>query len=337
MLDRDFGVAGICADGMGPSCAYCHVGQDAARAGDGLDPARLAHLYLCRGPVDPIAIGEITGLDRQRVTRMLRRAGVPLRPRGACRLAAACARDDPPGLPRILAELYEAGRLSSPQIAAITGMPERTIRDRLRRYGIQVRTRGGWNREDRQLVAAEVLDDLYTRLGLSADEVGLRLGTSRSTVLRSAHALGVPVRAAGIVPVPGPEEIKLVEALYADPLIAAGAGRPRRPARAARRPDLAAVPRPGAADHPAGQGPVLGLRRRADPHRAAHRPAGHDRARVHAPGRASHCATRAGGSSFLRRWRAGLKAAWKPSRISAQTPRGPHRRSAVAVPAAVAG
>ena len=100
-------------------------------------------------------------------------------------------------------------------------MPERTVRDRLRRYGIAVRTRGGWNREDRRTVPAEVLDDLYTRLGLTADEVGLRLGTSRNTVLRSAHALGVPVRAGGAVPVQGPEEIELVEALYADPLIAA--------------------------------------------------------------------------------------------------------------------
>ena len=219
MIDRDFGVAGIRAGGVSPSCMYCHAGQDAARTGDDPDPARLAHLYLCRG-LSTYAIGQITGLDRQRITRMLRRTGVPLRPRGAGRLRPL-RRDDPPGLPRILAELYEAERLGSPQIAAITGIPERTIRDRLRRYGIQVRTRGGWNREDRQLVAAEVLDDLYTRLGLSADEVGQRLGTSRSTVLRSAHALGVPVRAAGIVPVPGPEEIKLVEALYADPLIAA--------------------------------------------------------------------------------------------------------------------
>jgi len=218
MLDRDLGTAGIPADGTPPSCRYCPVGQDGGAPGDGMDPARLPHLYLCRG-LSTYAIGEITGLDRQRVARMLRQAGVPLRPRGAGRLRPL-RRDDPPGLPRVLAELYEAGRLGSPQIAAITGIPERTVRDRLRRYGIHVRTRGRWNREDRQLVAAEVLDDLYTRLGLTADEVGRKLGTSRNTVLRSAHALGVPVRAGGAVPAQGPEEIELVEALYADPLIA---------------------------------------------------------------------------------------------------------------------
>jgi hypothetical protein len=66
-----------------------------------------------------------------------------------------------------------------------------------------------------QTVPAEVLDDLYTRLGMTADEVGRRLGTSRNTVLRSAHAFG------GAVPAQGPEEIEMVEALYADPLIAA--------------------------------------------------------------------------------------------------------------------
>jgi hypothetical protein len=220
-LDRDLAMAGNAADGT-PSCPYCHPGQDAAPALDGPDApdsARLAHLYLCRG-LSTYAISQVTGLDRQRVTRMLRLAGVRLRPRGAGR-PRPVRRDDPPGLPQLLASLYEDGRLGSPHIAAITGMPERTVRDRLRRYGIAVRTRGGWNREDRATVPAGVLGELYTRLGLTADEVGRRLGTSRSTVLRSAHALGVPVRAGGAVPARGPGEIELVEALYADPLITA--------------------------------------------------------------------------------------------------------------------
>lgn len=221
MLDRAFATAGNLTGGT-PPCQFCRTGERGAPAADGWDvpdQARLAHLYLCRG-LSTYAIGEITGLDRQKVTRLLRQAGVPLRSRGAGRLRPL-RRGDPPGLRHLLAGLYEAGRFGSPQIAAITGMPERTVRDRLRRYGIAVRTRGGWNREDRQTVPAEVLDDLYTRLGLTADEVARRLGTSRGTVLRSAHALGVPVRAGGAVPVQGPEEIELVEALYADPLIAA--------------------------------------------------------------------------------------------------------------------
>jgi len=61
----------------------------------------------------------------------------------------------------------------------------------------------------------------YTRLGMTADEVGRRLGTSRSVVLRSAHTFGVPVRAGGAEPILAQEEIELVNALYVDPLIAA--------------------------------------------------------------------------------------------------------------------
>jgi hypothetical protein len=218
MLDRTLAAAGATGDGV-PPCQYCTPGQEPAPAGDAADPAWLAHLYRCQG-LSTYTIGEATGLDRQRVTRILHKAQVPLRPRGAGR-QRPLRRDDPPGLRQLLAGLYQAGRLGSPQIAAITGMPERTVRERLRRYGITVRTSGGWNREDRRTVPAEVLGDLYTRLGLTADEVGRRLGASRNTVLRSAHALGVPVRTGGAVPLSGPEEIELVGALYADPLIAA--------------------------------------------------------------------------------------------------------------------
>jgi hypothetical protein len=129
-------------------------------------------------------------------------------------------RADPPGFSRLITELYQTAKLSSRQIAALTGVPERTIRERLRRYGIQVRSRGGWNREDRRIVAAETLHDLYSQLGLTAAEVGDVVGASRNTVLRSAHALGVPVRVGGAVPLSGPDEIELVRALYEDDLIA---------------------------------------------------------------------------------------------------------------------
>jgi hypothetical protein len=99
-------------------------------------------------------------------------------------------------------------------------MPERTVRDRLHRYGLSIRTRGGRNREERRTVPADVLAELYGRLGMTAAEVGRQLGTSRHVVLRSAHALGVPVRVSGAVPEPGPEEIELIDALYADRLVA---------------------------------------------------------------------------------------------------------------------
>ena len=204
-------------------CASCGAEGDspgADLAGSDLTPAWLAHLYSCRG-LSTYQIAARCGVGRQCVARALRRAGVPLRPRGAGRLRPVRRAGDPPDLPRLLRELYEEARLGSGQVAAILGLPERMVRDRLRRYGIKARSRGGWNREDRITVPASVLDDLYVRLGLTAAEVGQRLGVSGGTVLRSAHALGVPVRAGGAVSLPGPAEISLVSALYADPLVAA--------------------------------------------------------------------------------------------------------------------
>ena len=188
--------------------------------GDALQPGWLAHLYLSHG-LSTYQIAARTGADRQRVTRALRKAGVALRPRGAGRSRPERRSGGSPDLPRVIRELYEKAGLSSRQIAAVLGMPERTVRDRLRRYGVKTRTRGQWNREDRTTVPADVLRVLYVELGMTAAEAGQRLGTSGKTVLRSAHALGLPVRSGGAVPLPGPEEIELVRALYADPLITA--------------------------------------------------------------------------------------------------------------------
>jgi hypothetical protein len=202
-----------------PTCGH-QESEPAGRtaASGGADPAWLAHLYHCRG-LSTYAIAEFTGIDRQRVTRILRKAGVPPRPRGAGRARPERGSGAVPDLPRLMRGLYEDTGLSSRQIAAVLGMPERTVRSRLRRYGVTVRTRGGRNREDRWTVPVSVLEVLYVELGMTAAEVGERLGVSGKIVLRSAHALGVPVRVGGVVPVPGPDEIELISALYADPLI----------------------------------------------------------------------------------------------------------------------
>lgn len=205
---------------FGVPCAYCAAGAAiGTRAANGWPPQRLAHLYLCR-ELSTYGIAELTGVDRQRVTRALHRAGVPLHPRGAGRFRPVRRRLDPPELPRLIVQLYETAKLSSREIAAVTGIPQRTVRDRLRRYGVRARSRGGWSREDRQMVPAEILRELYEQLGLTAAEVGTVIGASRSTVLRSAHDLGVAVRTGGAVPLSGPDEIELVAALYDDDLIA---------------------------------------------------------------------------------------------------------------------
>jgi DNA-binding CsgD family transcriptional regulator len=217
------------------ACAYCcPAGGRAAdaRAGDGPAPGWLAHLYTCQG-LSTYQIAARTGVGRQRVTRALRKAGVPLRSRGAGRLRPVRRAGDPPDLPLLLRDLYEEAQLGSRQIAAILGLPERTVRSRLHRYGIEARSRGSWNREDRTTVPVGVLEALYVERGMTAAEVGRRLGVSGGTVLRSAHSLGVPVRSGGVVPLSGPGEIELVRALYADLLIAVALtehGVPRVPA-----------------------------------------------------------------------------------------------------------
>lgn len=199
------------ADVVALPCRYCRDGEDSS----GTEPGWLRHLYLCRG-MSTYQIAARSGLSRQRVTRILRKAGVQLHAYGAGRRRSV---SEPPGLPELMRKLYEDAKLTSRQVAAVLGMPERTVRDRLHRYGIAARTRGGWNREDRVTVPSGVLDTLYSQLGMTAAEVGQRLGMSRNAVLRSAHVKGVPVRSGGAVPLPGPEAIELIGALYDDRLV----------------------------------------------------------------------------------------------------------------------
>ena len=184
----------------------------------GAELAWLAHLYICDG-LSTYRIAQLAGRDRQRVTRLLRRAGVPLRPRGAGGIRPESRRGDPADLAGILAELYVDWRLTTAQIGEMLGIPGRTVRDRLRRYGIQARTKGGCEREDRRILPAAALWALYGLEGLSADDVGRKLDTSRKPVLRTAHDLGFPVRTGGAVPQSGPAEIQLINSLYADALV----------------------------------------------------------------------------------------------------------------------
>jgi hypothetical protein len=200
------------------SCGCTVASLGAQPDQSGVPVARLAHLYRCEA-LSTYRIAQLTGLDRQRVTRLLRRAGVPLRPRGAGGSRPDTRRPDPPDMAATLTELYRNQRLSTPEIAKVLGIPQRRVRDRLRRYGIPARTRGGWQREDRRSLHAGTLQVLYQEYGLSADDVGRKLDTSRKVVLRTAHDLGLPVRTGGSVAQSGPDEIQLIDALYADELI----------------------------------------------------------------------------------------------------------------------
>jgi hypothetical protein len=216
---------------------YCpHAAAQARSASDGdlagppgADLAeQICHLYLCRG-LSTYRIAAIVGISRQRVGRMLRQTGVPVKPRGAGRRRATA---DPAAV-AALKDLYLQFRLTSGQIASLTGVPERTVRDRLRAEGVTMRSRGRCNREDRLTVPAEALADLYVRAGLTAAETGSTLGVHRRVVLRTAHDLGLPVRIGGPAPRGGPAEIELLDALYADSMVRrvmARHGLPRVPA-----------------------------------------------------------------------------------------------------------
>lgn len=177
---------------------------------------RAAHLYAC-GMLSTYKIAAITGIGRQRITRMLRKDGIAVKPYGAGRRPPRAAEDE--RLDYLMAHLYLDQRMTSPQIAGLTGLSERTVRNRLRARGVRIRTRGVHNREDRTLVSSEDLAALYVRDGLSADEAGKLLGVSRKIVLRSAHDQGLPVRVGGPPPARGPSEIELLAALYADPQV----------------------------------------------------------------------------------------------------------------------
>ena len=177
----------------------------------------MAHLYACQ-LLSTYQIGRITGDNRQRVNWVLRKAGVPVNPRGTGRPRAG--RDDRARhLDDLMTDMYLRLRLSTTQIAGLVGIPAPAVRYRLLARGVPMRTRGGNNREDRIAVPQDELADLYVQAGLSADEVGQMLGVSRRVVLRSAHDAGLPVRVGGAPPQHGPSEIELIQALYADTIV----------------------------------------------------------------------------------------------------------------------
>lgn len=184
---------------------------------DAPESERMAHLYACQ-LLSTYQIGRITGDNPQRVNWLLRKAGVPVKARGAGRPKAG--RDDQAQhLDDLMTGMYLRLRLSTTQIAGLVRIPAHAVRYRLIARGVPMRTRGRNNREDRIVIPQDKLADLYVQAGLSADAVGELLGVSHRVVLRSAHDAGLAVRVGGAPPQHGPTEIELIQALYADAMV----------------------------------------------------------------------------------------------------------------------
>lgn len=180
---------------------------------------QLVHGYLAEG-LSTRQLAARYGVRRVVIAERLHAAGVELPPRGRGRRRADRRWVGPADLPALLVDWYVRERLTSAEIAERLGVAERTVRNRLVEYGIEVRSRGRCNREDRGAVPTEELIELYVDAGLTATEVADKLGCAARTVLRTAHDLGLAVRIGGPPPAAGPTEIELVEALYADPIVA---------------------------------------------------------------------------------------------------------------------
>ncbi len=209
------GVNEECPGGCCPHDIASQDGQCPADLPQAPLPERISHLYSCQ-MLSTYKIGKITGIDHQKVTSLLRKAGVEVKPRGTGRhKVRRTAKDD--RLDEFMSHLYSAERMPSTQIAELTGLRDDTVLARLRAKGVPIRTRGRFNREDRVSISPGELAALYLRTGLSADEAGELLGVSRRIVLRAAHDQGLPVRVGGTPPASGPSEIELINALYSDP------------------------------------------------------------------------------------------------------------------------
>jgi len=173
--------------------------------------ARVCGLFVTGG-TSTRRIAAEPGLLRTRVLAALRAGNVDVSGRGA-----GCGRPQvrlrrPARLRAMLADLYVRRRLTRAQGATVLGVPESRVRTGLGELKVP-RSRGCAYWEDRRRLPKKALLALHQRVELSADQVAVRLGATRSRVLASEHEQDVPVRPGGL---DNTRAVAILSALYDD-------------------------------------------------------------------------------------------------------------------------
>lgn len=187
-------------------------------------------------------IAKDASVSRTRVRAALEDTGVNIAPRGRGRTRPGTRLPRPSGIEALLVELYVEQRMTRKQVAEVLGVPEHRVRTWLTEFGIPIRPRGGWTREDRRRPPREIVERLYVGLDWPAREVGALTQERLQTVLATLHEHGLPVR------VPNTNRVHLLlDDLYADDLVVAALCHhgvptiPRPGALAERFPDRVAL------------------------------------------------------------------------------------------------
>lgn len=206
----------------------------------GATDAELVAMY--RNESIPAAeVARRAGVRADRVLRALHAAGVqldPSRQADAVRRAGRARRGATPSLTDADASravaMYRDDGWTYQRIADELGVSFGRVRNELHRRGIPARRHpltGPASRGSRGSAPVDEIRRLYVKSEWPAEEVGARINAPGWMVLRTAHAHGIPVRQGGRPVVSA--TVAVIEALYADPDVAAALDRhsvPRRPA-----------------------------------------------------------------------------------------------------------
>lgn len=178
---------------------------------------RLLAGYAAGASIRELALS--SHLSRAQVRAALLAAGYVPAPRGAGRPRHHRRHVVPAEITDQIRDLYVEHRLPRRRIAEKLDLAEHTVRTTLDRIGVDTRTRGGFNREDRTRIPANVLRLLYERQQLTVAQVAARLNSTPAVVSASLHEHGIPVRRpTWQTP---PEQVCVLNELYADAVLLA--------------------------------------------------------------------------------------------------------------------